>query len=236
MDSITEPFAAPAITVLSAIYGQAEAFGTPSMGGAIVLLAVAVRISMYPFRWVQHRAMKSVVALFKLHKKRMAIIKANEGNEEKTVAELDRLHKEHGIAPLRDCAMGFIPIFVQIVVGIGVFSGLRHYAFPDGASFLSVKDLASPDESGFVIALIILRFILYRITEWHRTGGKWSKLGWFADTDELVTAIISSFVLPSGLWLYMLASSFASAAIGEQLWRATRKKEKAFSSSAPAES
>lgn len=222
----TEPFATPAVIILDKTYDLTSWLGEPSFGLAIIILAVTVAAALYPFRYVQYQATDSVVKLFTLHKERMAIIRKHKDDEKAMLAELDALHEKHNIKPLRDCAAGFIPIFVQIPVCIGIYSGLRYYPMPPDTSFLTLSSLTQADAGWTITAFIFLRFLCYRFLTWHRTNKVGGRFSWGADTYILITAIISAQVLSAGLWLYMLSSSFIGMMMGEWLWRTSKRKER----------
>lgn len=221
----SEPFIVPTAFFLGVVYNE-----TQSLGGAIILLAVATRLALLPLRSVQYGAADAFSMLFKLHKERIAIMQKYRGDEEdEMLAELERLHAEHGVSPAKDLAKSLLPIFVQIPLCIGIFSGLRYYGFPGDASFLCFEDLSEPDAA--IIVFIVLRFALSRALDCLHSGKRIPRtpldfLSWGSDIQILTTAVLSSLVLPSGLWLYMLSSSFTGMATGEWLRMVKKKKKK----------
>lgn len=208
LETLSAPFSAPAVTVLSAIYDFLSAHNMPSYGLAIILLAVLVRMLLLPFLSMQMQAFSSLAKLFSLHKERVALAKKYKNDEQKLIQSVDALHAKHHIAPLRDCMGGFIPILIQIPICIGIYSGLEFYNYPTMPSFWKLTDLSKPDTTGIIIALIVLQFILNRALPWLHTGKRGALLLWGMDADILVTSILSSFIIASGLWLYLLVSSF----------------------------
>jgi len=222
--TVSAPFSPPAVAVIRSLYELTDRLGFASYGIAIILFAILVRIFLFPFHKIQNTAFSSLGKIFSLHKERLEIQKKYFFSEELALREIEKLHKENGITPLKDCACGFIPLLIQMPVCIGIFSALKYYQYPETPTFLCMNDLSKPDTSGFIITLIVLRFVCSRFLVWVHEHKRGSLLSWGIDADTVFTAIVSSFILPSGLLLYMLTSSYVL--FGENEWLRWSAKKK----------
>lgn len=226
IEMVSAPFSPPAVAIISSLYNFTVQLGFASYGIAIILFAIIVRILLFPFHKIQNTAFSSLWKMITLHNKRLEIQKKYFFSEELALREIEKLHKENGITPLKDCACGFIPLLIQMPVCIGIFSALKYYQYPVTPAFLSMNDLSKPDTSGFIIILIVLRFVCSRFLVWVHEHKRGSLLSWGLDADTVFTAIVSSFILPSGLFLYILSSSYVLFGENEWLrWSAKKKTE-----------
>lgn len=224
IETVSAPFSPPAVAIIRSLYELTDRLGLASYGIAIILFAIIVRIFLFPFHKIQNTAFLSLWKIFSLHKERLEIQKKYFFSEELALREIEKLHKKNGITPLKDCACGFIPLLIQMPVCIGIFSALKYYQYPVTPTFLCMDDLSKPDTSGFIIALILARFVCSRFLVWVHERKRGSLVFWGLDADTAFTAIVSSFVLPSGLLLYLLSSSYVL--FGENEWLRWSAKKK----------
>ena len=224
IETVSAPFSPPAVVIIRSLYELTDRLGLANYGIAIILFAIIVRVLLFPFHKIQNTAFSSLGKIFSFHKERLEIRKKYFFSEELALRGIEKLHKENGITPLKDCTCGFIPMLIQMPVCIGIFSALKYYQYPVTPTFLCISDLSKPDTSGFIIALIFLRFVCSRFLAWVHEHKRGSLLSWGIDADTVFTAIVSSFILPSGLLLYMLTSSYVL--FGENEWLRWSAKKK----------
>lgn len=121
-----------------------------SHGLAIVLLAVAVRVMLLPMTlhaaeqgWLRQVKLKALQPKLERLRQRHA------GDAMAYAQAVRKLHAEHGIST--GLKAGFLAALVQLPLGLGVYSAVRHGAARAG-SFLWIPKLARPD---LVLALIV---------------------------------------------------------------------------------
>jgi len=90
----------------------------PSLGLAIILLTVAVRIILLPLSLKQTRSMREMQKIQPEVKKLQA---KHKGDRQKMNEEMMKLYKEHGVNPFGGCA----PLLLQFPVLIGLFYVIR---------------------------------------------------------------------------------------------------------------
>lgn len=112
-------------------------------GVAILLLALTVKILLYPLTRIADRWQCQVNREQSLLQPHLDAIKARYKGEEQT-REIIELYRQHGIHPLHTLKslFGFL---IQIPVFIGVFDMLAENFALQGVSFLWIDDLALPD-------------------------------------------------------------------------------------------
>ncbi|MGH2757019.1 MAG: YidC/Oxa1 family membrane protein insertase [Actinomycetota bacterium] len=90
----------------------------PSLGLAIILLTVAVRLLLLPLSLKQTRSMREMQRIQPEVKK---LQQKHKGDRQKMNEELMKLYKEHGVNPFGGCA----PLLLQFPVLIGLFYVIR---------------------------------------------------------------------------------------------------------------
>lgn len=109
-----------------------------SMGLAVILLTVVIRIILY---MPMHRSMMHSKTMQELQPKIAEIKKLHGDNQQQMAMATMALYKEHGVNPFSSC----LPILLQIPVLLGVFGVLR-LDFSDAAvvaehAYSSFKDI-----------------------------------------------------------------------------------------------
>jgi YidC/Oxa1 family membrane protein insertase len=132
-------FARAILAVLNLFHGL-----TQSWGWSIVLLTITVRLVLFPIN------RKSQISMLR-HSEVMARIKPEidklrekySNDPRALMAEQSKLMKANGVGmmPIGGC----LPLFLQLPVFYGLFSGLRSELALRQASFLWAKDLSQPD-------------------------------------------------------------------------------------------
>ena len=132
-------FARAILAILNLFHGL-----TQSWGWSIVLLTITVRLVLFPIN------RKSQISMLR-HSEVMARIKPEidklrekySNDPRALMAEQSKLMKANGVGmmPIGGC----LPLFLQLPVFYGLFSGLRSELALRQASFLWAKDLSQPD-------------------------------------------------------------------------------------------
>jgi len=119
------------------------AAATGSWGLAIILLAVLVRVFMYPFARRALREQKRFNEIQARIKPALVEIKSRyKGGEQ--VEHIEQLYREHGVSP----AAGMKPlllVLLQLPILIALFQILLHAPQLHGVGFLGIPDLSQPD-------------------------------------------------------------------------------------------
>jgi YidC/Oxa1 family membrane protein insertase len=129
----------------------------PSLGLAIILLTIVVRLVLLPLSIKQTRSMREMQMIQPEIKRIQA---KNKGNRQKMNEEMMALYKEHGVNPLGGC----LPLLMQFPVLIGLFYVVRAplkylgYTLPEGTDSNAVVPpmdyVPHPDISGFMETLL----------------------------------------------------------------------------------
>lgn len=137
--TISMPFAEPTAYILEMLYVLSGYFTEPNYGAAIILLAVFIRLLLYPFYKLQQKSFAAIYKLLSLHKERIRLQKKYFYDENRLLTEISFLHRSYNLQPTGDIIRGIIPLLIQIPIFIGVFSALKFYHFPEETHFLSLK-------------------------------------------------------------------------------------------------
>jgi YidC/Oxa1 family membrane protein insertase len=130
------------LALLSLLRGLTDLVGHP--GVAIIALAVAVKLLLFPLTIIADRLQEQVNATQARLQPAIEAIDAAHRGEERVRRTL-ALYREHGVHPLYTLKslLGFL---IQIPVFIAVFDMLAEDFDLYGASFLWIQDLSRPDE------------------------------------------------------------------------------------------
>jgi YidC/Oxa1 family membrane protein insertase len=124
----------------------------PSLGLAIILLTIAVRLILLPLSIKQTRSMREMQRIQPEVKR---LQQKHKGDRQKMNEEMMALYKEHGVNPFGGC----FPLLLQFPVLIGLFYVVREplkymgYSLPKGASGRAADYLPRPDLSGVMDTL-----------------------------------------------------------------------------------
>ena len=114
-------------------------------GLAICFLGFAVWLPFAPLTWYGMRASQQTMKKMALIKPQEARLRAeHKNNPAKMQQELMLLYKKHGVNPASGC-IGCLPFVFTMPIYIALFQVLNRAPELRGASFLFIKDLASPD-------------------------------------------------------------------------------------------
>lgn len=121
----------PIFNLLIVFYKLLAAVGLPgSLGFAIILLTVLIRLILWPLTAAQLKSAKKMAAL----KPHLDRIKSEHGHDKiRHQQEVQKLYKEQGVNPLAGC----LPLILQIPVFIALYNVLLNIVQFDKADFLS---------------------------------------------------------------------------------------------------
>ncbi len=175
---------------------------------ALVLLAVGLKLAMYP---LSRKSYRSMAEMQKMQPVIEEIRKKHKDNPKKLNEEMMRVYSDHGINPLGGC----LPMLLQIPVFIFVYQGIRAYTWRfHHVSFLWIDSLAAPD-----LPLLLLYGASMFVTQWltmkrQPTSGDPSAqqmqktMGWLMPI--MFTYMMYLWNLPSAFYLYWLTFNIIS--------------------------
>lgn len=132
-------FARVILAILNLFHGI-----TTSWGWSIVLLTITVRLALFPINRKSQISMLRHAEVMARIKPEIDKLRDKYSNDPRALmAEQSKLMKANGVGmmPLGGC----LPLFLQLPVFYGLFSGLRTELELRQASFLWVQDLSQPD-------------------------------------------------------------------------------------------
>jgi YidC/Oxa1 family membrane protein insertase len=187
----------------AALFAVAHVFGG-SLGAAIVVAAVALRVVMLPLslgaakrRLVREAKLRALAPQLAEIKRRYA------GSPGAFDAATRRLHEAHGI-PLFD-GRSLVDSLLQFPPAAALYSAVR--ALPRGVRFLWVTDLVAPDRVLATVAALISAAVTWLAT----TTADASRAAQIA---PILTAVVTYVILShfsAGVALYSLANSVIGA-------------------------
>jgi YidC/Oxa1 family membrane protein insertase len=196
---------------------------TGSWGLAIILLAVLVRLFMFPFARRALRSQKHFNEVQQQLKPALAEIKARyKGGEQ--AEHIEALYHEHGVSP----AAGIKPlllVLLQLPILIALFQILLHAPDLHGVGFIGIADLSQPDRAfalgaslpwfggylnilPFVLAASLLLGALFVPGEGDAAAAR--KRLWITGAMALVFFVLF-YSFPSGLVLYWIVTNVLAA-------------------------
>ncbi|MCS7063896.1 MAG: membrane protein insertase YidC [Methylacidiphilales bacterium] len=129
----------PLLHTMNAIYHTLAIFPPiQSYGLAITLLAIIVKLILWPLQSAANRSMKKIQALAPKMKELQEKYK---DDPTKLQTEIMKLYTDYGVNPLGGC----LPLLPQIPIFIAFYTMLQHAIEIRHASFLWIKDLSRPD-------------------------------------------------------------------------------------------
>ncbi|HDH96398.1 MAG TPA: membrane protein insertase YidC [Proteobacteria bacterium] len=193
---------------------------THNYGVAIILLAVVLKVALYPLTRSSYESMKKMQ---KLQPQIQELKKKYGKDKERMNRELMRLYKEHKVNPMGGC----FPLLLQFPIFIALYRALLYSIELRHAPFvLWIKDLAAPDP--YMITPVLMGVAMFASQKLTGTEG--------ADpTQKFMGVFMSIFLvfifmsLPSGLVIYWLVYNILT--IVHQL---IKKPEKAAVATVPA--
>lgn len=175
-------------------------------GVAIIVLTFVIKVVLSP---LTHGSMKSMQKMQAVQPQVAALKEKFKDDPKRMQAEMMRIYKENGINPLGGC----LPMLLQLPIFIAFYSTLQSSIELQGAHFLWIKDLASPDTVATIgaVPINILPLIMGATTLLQQ---KLSTPGGAANSQQqtmmklmplIFTFMFYSF--PAGLVLYWLMNN-----------------------------
>ncbi len=184
-----------------------------SWGIAIIILTFIIRsILLYPLNKKQFYSMKKMQELQPLI---MALQEAYKDDPQRLQMEIMKLYQEKNVSPFGGCLLALIQIPILIVM----FNVLRTSIELKGASFLWIKDLTGPDQTG------LLPFIVALSTYWQQVSAQPETKN---NLSSLIMPLLILFIakgLPSGVLIYWVFSGIF-AQIDQYRWAKEYDKNK----------
>ncbi|MBC8481184.1 MAG: membrane protein insertase YidC, partial [Planctomycetes bacterium] len=218
----------------------------PNYGVVIIILVLIIRLVMHP---VTKKSQISMSKMTKLGPMAEEIKKKYANNKAEMQKQIMQLYKKQGASPV----MGFLPMLIQMPIWIALYSAIYASISLRGAQFLPVwiTDLSAPD------ALVTFSTITIPMVKWHISSFNLlpilmgvamylqqkmmpSQAG--ASTNpqmeqqqkmmKIMMPLMFPLMLynaPSGLNLYIMASTFAGVIEQHVIRKHIREKEEAES-------
>jgi len=179
-----------------------------SLGGAIVVLSLSVRIALLPISIrLARRAQRNQATLRVLQPDIEELKRRFEKRPERLFEETMKLYKKHNFSPFD--ATTLFASFLQLPV-FGLLYGAIRRSLPSSRGFLWIKNLSTPDTFLTLLILSITAMTAY----WIPSASEHAR-----STMIAIQVIITSLIvwkLAAGLGLYWLASNFVS--LFQALW------------------
>lgn len=215
--------------------------GVGNYGVAIILLVVLVRIVLHPL------ARKSQVSMMKMQKLAPQIKKLKEkykDDKETLNKETMRFYKEQGATPLLGC----LPMLLQMPIWIALWTSVQASVELRHAAFLPfwIIDLAAPDRlwswaepilpvvgTDFNLLPILLTVAMFLQTKMNPQMGQVAATDQQQQQQKMMKYMMPAMMLfifyamPSGVTLYIMASTFAGVAEQAIIRRHIRMKDAA---------
>ncbi|MCL0107747.1 YidC/Oxa1 family membrane protein insertase [Peptococcaceae bacterium] len=128
-------------SVIDLLYDFTSLIGLPSYALAITLLAVAIKLILYPLTKKQMQSMKMMQKL--VPKIREIQQKYKNKDPQKMQQKIMNLYKENNVNPLAGC----LPVLIQMPILIGLYQALLTYEFSNvqHAHFFWIETLRDKD-------------------------------------------------------------------------------------------
>ena len=136
---------------LEGLYNFTSALHIPSYALAICVLALFIKVALYPLMRKQMRSMRDMQKVQPLMNE---INEKYKSNPQKKQEEILKVYKKYKVNP----AAGCLPLLVQMPILIAIFQMLRNFepANPDAYSFFWISDLSIPDPTGIILPVIVV--------------------------------------------------------------------------------
>lgn len=141
--------------IIDKLFELTSVIGFPSYALAIILIAIIVKVILYPLSVKQ---MRSTLGMQEIQPKMMELQKKYQNNPEKLNKAMSALYKEHDVKP----AAGCLPLLIQMPILVGLYQAMRYYEFTnlDYAGFFWIPSLAEKDPYYVLPILVALSMFL----------------------------------------------------------------------------
>jgi len=146
--------------IVDKLFDLTNLIGFPSYALAIILIAIIIKILLYPMSLKQ---MKSTLGMQEIQPKMQELQKKYKNDPDKLNKAMSALYKEHDVKPTAGC----LPLLIQMPILIGLYQAMRYYEFTnlDYAGFFWIPNLAESDPYYILpIIVAISMFLQQKIT------------------------------------------------------------------------
>lgn len=136
---------------LEGLYKFTAVLHIPSYALAICILALIIKVLLYPLMKKQMRSMREMQKVQPLMNE---INEKYKSNPQKKQEEMLKVYQKYKVNP----AAGCLPLLIQMPILIAIFQMLRNFepANPGAYQFFWIPDLSSQDPTGIVLPIIVV--------------------------------------------------------------------------------
>ena len=136
---------------LEGLYNFTALLHIPSYALAICIMALIIKVLLYPLMRKQMRSMRDMQKVQPLMNE---INEKYKNNPQKKQEEMLKVYQKNKVNP----AAGCLPLLIQMPILIAIFQMLRNFepADPGAYSFFWIPDLSSQDPTGIVLPIIVV--------------------------------------------------------------------------------
>ena len=124
--------------VVTILYNLTASLGVPNYGLAIIIMTILVKLLLYP---ITAKQIASTKAMMEIQPKMKEIQTRYKDDKVLMNQKLAELYKDQGVNPLAGC----LPLLIQMPIMIGIFYGIRDFAYVGSAHFLWMSNISEPD-------------------------------------------------------------------------------------------
>lgn len=190
--------------VVTIMYNFTATMGIPNYGIAIIIMTILMKLILYPLTAKQ---IASTKAMMELQPKMKAVQEKYKNDKVLLNQKMAELYKEQGVNPLAGC----LPLLVQMPIMIGIFYGIRDFAYVGPTDFLWMENISLPDPYYILPVLSALTTFIQSKQSMPDTSSPQNKVMLY-----FMPIFIGyiSFTFPAGLVLYWVVMNIMQ--IGQQ--------------------
>lgn len=185
-----------------------QPFALNNLGGAIILLTIAVKIALYPLTL---QSTQQMLKMSRVQPELAEIQKKFKGQPEKLQKAMMELYKQHKVNPLGGC----LPMLLQIPFFIALFFALNSKEFVSlaqiagtNAHFLWIKSLTAHDP--YYILTVLIGLTTYWTQKVTPMAGSDQQKQMMLFMPIFITFISAGF--PAGVQLYWVVQNLLTVA------------------------
>lgn len=190
--------------VVTIMYNFTATMGIPNYGIAIIIMTILMKLILYPLTAKQIASTKAMMEL----QPKMKVVQEKYKNDKMLLNQkMAELYKEQGVNPLAGC----LPLLVQMPIMIGIFYGIRDFAYVGPTDFLWMENISLPDPYYILPVLSALTTFIQSKQSMPDTSSPQNKVMLY-----FMPIFIGyiSFTFPAGLVLYWVVMNIMQ--IGQQ--------------------
>ena len=208
--------------IINGLYTLTVNMGFPSYALSIILIAIIVKVILYPLTVKQ---MRSTMGMQEIQPKMQEIQAKYKNNPEKMNQEVMALYQEYNINPMAGC----LPLLIQMPILYGLFAALREFEYVnvEHAGFFWISDIAVPDPWHILPVLVGLAMFAQQklMMPANQAGGN-DQMNQMMKMMLYIMPVMIGFMaltLPSGLAIYW--AMFSILSIVQQFFINKRRKK-----------